>query len=133
MPKIVIQEQKVQPIPNEFLVTINFDGEDEFGDLTIYNPLSEENRQKLEWHFEQYVSHPYLNNVEPEEVANIIKDAGEKLFNQLFSKAKIYNRYRQVVEGGIENLVFEISGSPEFHSIHWESLKDPELPKPFAL
>jgi hypothetical protein len=33
----------------------------------------------------------------------------------------------------LSNLVIEVSGSPEFHSLHWESLRDPELKKQVAL
>ena len=31
------------------------------------------------------------------------------------------------------NLRFAIAGSPAFHQLHWEALKDPELPRAFAL
>ncbi|MBA2285112.1 MAG: tetratricopeptide repeat protein, partial [Ktedonobacteraceae bacterium] len=36
-------------------------------------------------------------------------------------------------KAGLNTLRFEIIGSPEFHHLHWEALKDPKLPQPFAL
>ena len=34
---------------------------------------------------------------------------------------------------GLEHLRFEITGSPAFHALHWETLKDPDLPSAFSL
>src|SRR6202043_379058 len=34
---------------------------------------------------------------------------------------------------GLSTLQFEIAGSPDFHRLHWEALKDPNLPQPLAL
>lgn len=133
MPKILISEQKPQPAEDSFAVKLRFDDADEFDGLTIQNPFTAQNEAKLEWHFESYVSFPYLKEVEPQEAQEIIKQAGENLFQQLFGQPQIYSRYQQILNNGLNNLVIEISGSPEFHSLHWESLKDPNLPTAFAL
>lgn len=133
MPKILISEQKPQPAEDSFAVKLKFDDADEFDGLTIQNPFTAQNEAKLEWHFESYVSFPYLKEVEPQEAQGIIKQAGENLFQQLFGQPQIYSRYQQILNNGLNNLVIEISGSPEFHSLHWESLKDPKLPTAFAL
>ena len=133
MPKILISEQKPQPAEDSFAVKLKFDDADEFEGLTIQNPFTAQNEAKLEWHFESYVSFPYLKEVEPEEAQKIIQKAGEDLFQQLFGQPQIYSRYQQILNNGLNNLVIEISGSPEFHSLHWESLKDPNLPTAFAL
>ena len=133
MPKIRISEQRVQSESSDFIVKVSFDETDEFENLTVQNPLSPQNRAKLEWHFEQFVSYPYLKEVEPAEAQKIIREEGENLFSQLFDKAEIYNRYRQAIQNGLSSLVIEISGSPEFHSLHWEALKDPRFPNPLSL
>ncbi|HEX8266577.1 MAG TPA: CHAT domain-containing protein, partial [Pyrinomonadaceae bacterium] len=133
MPKILISEQKPQPAEDSFAVKLKFDDADEFEGLTIQNPFTAQNEAKLEWHFESYVSFPYLKEVEPHEAQGIIKQAGENLFQQLFGQRQIYSRYQQILNNGLNSLVIEISGSPEFHSLHWEALKDPNLPTAFAL
>lgn len=58
---------------------------------------------------------------------------GEALFEQLFADRRAYGAYRNALAGGIANLKFEIlSSSPEFHAIHWEALRDPELKRALA-
>ena len=32
-----------------------------------------------------------------------------------------------------DRLAFAVIGSPAFQALHWEALKDPRLPRPFAL
>lgn len=46
---------------------------------------------------------------------------------------RVYGRYQMALQEGMTNLAFEIAGSPEFQRLHWEALKDPDLPQPFAL
>lgn len=58
---------------------------------------------------------------------------GEKLFEQVFADRDAYARYKEGLQAGVESLRFEIAGSPDFHRLHWEALKDPALPKAFAL
>ncbi len=133
MSKIRIREQQNQPQENGFPVVVSFDDEIDSELLTVHNPLTAQNKAKLEWHFEHYVTYPYLKDVEPAEAEKIIREVGESLFSQLFSQAQIYHLYQKAIENGVNNLVIEISGSPEFHSLHWEALKSPDLPRPFAL
>ena len=119
MPRIRISEKHSEN--DSFTVAVSFDDTDEFPSLTVNDPLTDKNRAKLEWHFEQFVSNPYLKDVEPQEAEKIICDEGEALFAQLFSQPQIYNRYYQLVQNDFDNLVIEISGTPEFHSLHWEA------------
>lgn len=133
MSKIIIKEQGKQSISNKFSVAIIFNDLVEFDNLTVLNSLTIQNKKKLEWHFEQYIHHPYLKDVEPQEAEIIIREEGENLFSQLFSQLDVYNQYRETIRDGLNNLVIEICGSPEFHSLHWEALKDPNFPRAFAL
>lgn len=133
MSKISIREQAAQSESNSFTVSVSFDDSNAFDGISVQNPLTPQSKVKLEWHFEQYVRYPYLREVESPEAGKIIREEGESLFSQLFSQPEIYNRYREAIRDGLDNLVIEISGSPEFHSIHWEALKDANLPNPLAL
>ena len=37
------------------------------------------------------------------------------------------------MQDGLNDVQIEIEGSPKFHALHWEALKDPELPEPLVL
>jgi hypothetical protein len=80
MPRIrIIEKQQFEN--DEFAAAVSFDGDDEFAGLTVRNPLTPQDKTELEWHFEQFVSHPYLTKIEPQEARNIIRQAGENLFD----------------------------------------------------
>ncbi len=96
-------------------------------------PFNEQAEKQLEWYFEDHLRFPFTNQVRAQTTAESIKPYGETLFNQLFDDRRAYARYKTALQGGIANLAFEIAGSPEFQQYHWEALKDPDLPQPFAL
>ena len=58
---------------------------------------------------------------------------GECLFSQLFGDRGSYAAYEIAKRQGLEQLRFEIAGSPSFHALHWEALKDAKLPLAFSL
>ncbi len=41
--------------------------------------------------------------------------------------------YKELVQAGLPTVQIEIAGSPAFQSLHWEALKDPDLPTPLSL
>ena len=49
------------------------------------------------------------------------------MFNQVFADPDAYSLYREGFQA------IEIVGSPQFHRLHWEALKDPETPLPLAI
>jgi len=57
------------------------------------------------------------------------------LFEQVFRQnPDAYSDYKQACRSGLTTLRIEIEGnSPDFQALHWESLKDPQQPKPFAV
>ena len=65
-------------------------------------------------------------------VQDVIEAYGHTLFKHVFqSNSPLYGRYYQARQAG--ELRFEIIGEPQFHALHWEALKDPQLPRPFTL
>ena len=111
---------------------LSFDHEGEYL-ITVADPFSEEEEKLLEWYFEDHLRFPFIEQVRAGHAAASIQDYGERLFKQVFADNEAYARYKEGVQGGIEKLRFEVAGSPEFHALHWEALKDPRLPKAFAL
>ena len=69
----------------------------------------------------------------PEKIANSITTYGETLFKHVFDDSEIYAAYKSAQRSGFHSLQFEIVGSPGFHALHWEALKDPKLPHPLTL
>jgi tetratricopeptide (TPR) repeat protein len=131
MPLIRIREQ--QCTPQHTRAVLSFDGQGEFP-LSLTNPFSEQEEKRLEWYFEEHLQFPFTDQVKAGEAALSIKDYGEQLFEQVFRRnADAYAAYKQAAQQGIDHLVIEIAGSPEFHRLHWESLKDPHLGEPLAV
>jgi hypothetical protein len=62
-----------------------------------------------------------------------IKAYGETLFSQVFADRDAFAEYKMATRQGLDQLCLEILGSAEFHRLHWEALKDPDLPKPLCL
>ena len=127
---IVIREENFTSQLFEVTITVN-DGPEynvQFPNLT--NPEQEE---LLEWYFEQYLRYPFLNSERVHRAIDQIKQYGESLFSTLFNNPLLFSEYRNLLNSGLSNLEFAISGkSADFHLIHWETLKDPLLPQAFA-
>jgi hypothetical protein len=131
MPTITLREQQ-QLAPNQFQATLQFAGGSSYP-VTITNPFDEQQEARLEWYFEEWLRRPFLNQVTAQQVKNSIPAYGETLFDQMFADRKAYAAYTQLRSrlGEVE-FVIE-SASPAFQALHWEALKDPELPRPLAL
>ena len=109
---------------------VSFDGQGEYP-VTVANPFSEKQEEELEWYFEDHLRFPFVEGVRAREAAAGVQAYGEALFAQVFGVLK---RYAVALDqGGPADLRFAIAGSPAFHQLHWEALKDPELPRAFAL
>jgi tetratricopeptide (TPR) repeat protein len=101
--------------------------------IIITDPFTEGEEKRLEWYFEEHLRFPFTHQVRAQEAASSISAYGEALFNQVFADRKAYARYHAALQVGVENLALEIAGSPDLHSLHWEALKDPDMPQPLAL
>jgi len=118
---------------HEFQATISFYTGPEYA-LTINNPFAQEEDDQLAWYFEGYLRFPFTDQVKAREAAGSIARYGESLFKQVFEENhNVYARYKAAVQAGLSTVQFEIAGSPLFHTLHWEALKDPEIRLPLAL
>jgi len=112
--------------------SVGFDGGEEFP-VMIADPFSKEDEARLEWYFEEHLRMPFVHRVRAQEAAASVSRYGEHLFRQVFADPDAYFRYKEALQQGIGTLRFEVAGSPQFHALHWEALKDPELPEAFVL
>jgi len=118
---------------DEFQAAISFNNGPEYA-LTINNPFVQEEGDQLAWYFERYLRFPFTDQVKAREAAGSIARYGESLFKRVFEENhNVYARYKAAVQAGLSTVQFEIAGSPLFHTLHWEALKDPEIRLPLAL
>ena len=116
----------------KFTVTLQFDALGESEPLTVENPASKEQERELEWYFEEWLNFPFTDKARAERAAEIIRAYGESLFAQVFrSDPDVYVEYRSAMGRG--GVTLQVIGSPEFHALHWEALKDPNQPHPLAV
>ncbi|WP_420632265.1 tetratricopeptide repeat protein [Candidatus Leptofilum sp.] len=101
--------------------------------VTITDPFTPEEEERLEWYYEKWLTFPFTGEVKAGKAAASTQSYGEALFQQLFADRNADRRYAQAVAKGFQNLSFEIRGTPAFHALHWEALKDPQLARPFAV
>jgi len=102
--------------------------------VTVADPFTPQQEYQLAWYFEEHLNAPFFKQVQACEAASSITAYGEALFLQVFTAVSdAYATYKKHAEAGLQTLQFEIAGSPAFQALHWEALKDPQLPHPFAL
>ena len=132
MPLITIREiAALNEGPN---VALSIDGLGEFK-ITVKRPFTDAQERELEWYFEEeHLRFPFNGQVRAQQAAKSIQDYGEALFAQLFADIDLYASYKQAQQSGLQDLAFEIMGSPEnIYSLHWEALKDPKLSDAFSV
>lgn len=127
---ICIREYISEQNRTNAIVSIN---DDEEYPATIKDPFSQKEEHELEWYFEEHLSFPFLEEIRARNAAKSIITYGETLFQQVFQNPDAYAAYKHCLGVGLQNIQFKIIGDPSFHHYHWESLKDPHLPRPFAL
>ena len=80
-------------------------------------------------YFEKHLEFPMLETARAEQAAASIQDYGTRLFQPLHANADLYAAFKQ---HPADRIRIEISGSPEFHRLHWETLWPPGAPNPLA-
>ncbi len=133
MPAITIREQGKTAAGFKARVIIENENRVEYEIPEIKDPFSEKEEKQLEWYFEEWLEYPMLDRVRAETAAASIQDYGENLFEQVFGNRNVYSAY-EGLRGNLSQLKISIaSDNPDFHALHWEALRDPDLPRPLAV
>ncbi len=132
MAQLSIQEQRGSKKRNGWKAEIRFNSGPAYP-ITVSKPFSDEEEDELEWYFEEHLEFPFINKVRAQNAAKSVTTYGEKLFKQVFGDPDIYAEYRALLRDGLSSLHIEIEGTPTFHALHWEAIKDPKLATPLAL
>lgn len=133
MPILTIRErQKLETEDKtEFAATLSIEGT-EFP-ITIADPFTPEQEAELEWYFEQWLVFPMLNQVKAERTQASVQAYGETLFGQVFADREAYSEYRALRERWAGVQIEIVGDSPEFQALHWEAMRDPQLPRALAV
>ena len=130
---ISIQEQERPKKRNGWNAIVRFNNGAQHH-ITISNPFSKAEDEELEWYFEEHLEFPFTKKVRARNAAVSITTYGEALFKQVFEKdPRVLVAYKTSVQAGLNDVQIEIEGSPRFHTLHWEALKDPDLSEPLLL
>jgi hypothetical protein len=129
MPSTLITISEKSITDNGFTAELAFNHHRRY-QITITPPFDTEQESHLAWYFEKYLAFPFTDTTKFEQIGNSISEYGQALFQQVFQEHDAYSDYRDALKTGF---TLEILGSPAFHALHWESLKDVKQPKPFAL
>jgi len=131
-PQTVVRlaEQSQHP-DGSFRVRVSF-GEAAEYDVTVADPADQEGEARLAWYFEEHLQYPFLDKDLERDASRRIAAYGEALFTQVFAGPASY-RYRALRDRAFDGGRIEISGSAGLHRLHWEAMRDPELPVPLAV
>lgn len=128
---IRIQEQSVQN--DVFHAVVSFDYGPQYP-ITVRDPFDQKQEAEVEWYFEQHLEFPFTQKIRARNAATSISTYGEVLFKHVFQDNEdVYAEFKALLKVGLEQVQIEVTGSPKFHALHWEALKDPKLSKPLAL
>jgi len=132
MPTITISEHQLNEAG--FVARVTVDHQRQY-EVTVSDPFDEREERSLEFYFEEWIQFPFDERVRAERARDSVKAYGEALFAQVFRQdPDAYSDYREACRGGLTNLQIEIEGeSPAFQALHWEAMKDPQQPRPFAV
>ncbi|TRU33244.1 MAG: tetratricopeptide repeat protein [Microcystis aeruginosa Ma_MB_F_20061100_S20] len=116
-----------------FTASLNFDSGNSYP-ITVTDPFTNQEEKQLEWYFEEWLVFPTLDTDKAQKAANSVQNYGENLFKQVFqSNLNAYGEYRDLRKQLSQLQIIIESQSPEFQALHWEALKDPDLPRPFSI
>jgi tetratricopeptide (TPR) repeat protein len=116
-----------------FTASLNFDSGNSYP-ITVTDPFTNQEEKDLEWYFEEWLVFPTLDTDKAQKAANSVQNYGENLFKQVFqTNLNAYGEYRDLRKQLSQLQIIIESQSPEFQALHWEALKDPDLPRPFSI
>jgi tetratricopeptide (TPR) repeat protein len=133
VPGTVIRLSEVgrQDGSSTFRVKVSFGEEAEY-EVTVTDPGDEATEKLLAWYFEEHLRFPFLDKDLERQAVRQIGEYGAVLFGQVFGAEAGYD-YRSLRASSFDGCRIEVSGSAALHRLHWEALRDPELPGPLAV
>ena len=126
---LITIRQHTPAAPNGANATIQFDTGPIYP-LTINDPFDQQAEQHLEWYFEKHLEYPFTDHIKAHNCAKSVSTYGETILKHVFADHDVYSDYRDCLKNGLTTVQISIEGSPTFHRLHWETLKDPKHEHP---
>ena len=101
-------------------------------EVAVTDPAEAGTEELLAWYFEEHLRYPFLDKDYEQEAVARIAAYGEALFGQVLG-GTAYADYRRLRDRGFDGCRIEVSGPAGLQRLHWEALRDPELPVPLAV
>ncbi|GAA1575670.1 hypothetical protein GCM10009827_116890 [Dactylosporangium maewongense] len=128
---VIRVEERHRTEDGTFAARVSFTGGGEY-DVEITDPGSESRERRLAWYFEEHLQFPFLDRDLAKDAVEQLDAYGTELFGQVFT-GRCGERYRELARRAFDGCRLEVSGSAAFHRLHWEALRDPELPVPLVV
>jgi len=107
---------------------ISFDGGT--WDVEFQDPFTPDREAELRWYFERHIEFPMLETQRAQAAAASLEEYGNSLFRQLFADHDLHTAFMEQHQSGEVRIV--VTGDPEFHRLHWETLWKPRDTNPLA-
>jgi hypothetical protein len=104
-------------------------GDDAEYEITVASPADTAAESELAWYYQEHLKFPFLDSDREQAARDRITTYGRDLFSQVFGGAAHYD-YRRLRDTSFDGCRLEVTGSAKFHALHWEALRDPDLPDP---
>ena len=129
---VVVRVSELAAGPDgSFRVRVSFGDAAEY-EVAVTDPADTDTEELLAWYFERHLRYPFLDrDLEQDAVARIAA-YGRALFSQVLG-GDAYVDYRRLRDRGFDECRIEVSGTAGLHRLHWETLRDPDLPVPLAV
>lgn len=118
--------------PGAFEVEIRIDGEP-VDDLILRDPGSPAIEQQLSWYFEKLPTYLYDPASERIRAEKCLKEYGRKLFQQVFGAERGVRALEQYRVRSFEGCRLLVYGGMDFHRLHWEAMREPDLDEPLSV
>jgi tetratricopeptide (TPR) repeat protein len=131
LPTVVRLAEQSQNPDGSFRIRVSFGDAAQY-DVTVADPADQVGEARLAWYFEEHLRYPFLDKDLEQDATGRIVTYGAALFRQVFG-GLASQRYRALRDRAFDGGRIEISGSAGLHRLHWEAMRDPDLPVPLAV
>jgi hypothetical protein len=128
---VIRVRESAAPADGSFGVLVAF-GDAAAYPATVRDPADTAAENLLAWYFEEHLRFPFLDKDLERRAVDQLAGYGRSLFGQVLGEAA-FPDYRMLRGQSFDGCRLEVTGSAEFHLLHWEALRDPEMEVPLAV
>ncbi len=132
-PGVVIElSQRRLIAPGRFEVEVRV-GPDAPITVTVDDPGDSATEALFSWYFEKLPESAYPRKGHQPRAEERLRDYGRELFQRAFGTDRVVRALEPYRRRGFSGCRLLISGEMEFHRLHWEAMRDPDLDEPLSV